>query len=322
VLTPGNKKLGGRLVWGFGLPSGRPDLCVGLSADCVQHCYALRVEGLRPAVLARYEKNLRLTRRPDFARRVRSFILAHDIAVVRVHTGGDFYDAVYAGKWLQAMRRLPAVRFFFYTRSWRDVTVCPVLEQMALLPNCRAWYSCDRGTGVPAQVPARVRLAWLMTAADDLPPHGLDLAFRIRPLRRQPLTRANGVRVCPAEDGVVRRAPVTCDRCRLCWRPLPPDTGNRIALPLPGQPSPWWPPCSTRAVRAAVSRARETDQREPAVSAGSEPIERSRGTGPTRSGRVRSVQTNGARGPARSCPHCRRGERPGQATTAKRTLAQ
>jgi hypothetical protein len=97
MLTPGNKKLGGRLIWGFGLPSGRPAVCVGLTDECRAHCYARRVEGLRPAVRARYEKNLRLSRLPDFAQRVRDFLLAHEVAVVRVHTGGDFY-AAYARK--------------------------------------------------------------------------------------------------------------------------------------------------------------------------------------------------------------------------------
>jgi hypothetical protein len=141
VLTPGNHKLGGRLIWGFGLPSGRPEVCVGLSAECRRHCYARQVEGLRPAVLACYENNLRLSRLPQFARRLRAFIRAHDIAVVRVHTAGDFYDAAYARKWLRVMQRLPAVRFFFYTRSWRDAAIRPVLEQMAGLPHCRAWYA-------------------------------------------------------------------------------------------------------------------------------------------------------------------------------------
>lgn len=32
------------------------------------------------------------------------------------------------------MRRLPAVRFFFYTRAWREAAIRPVLEQMAGLP--------------------------------------------------------------------------------------------------------------------------------------------------------------------------------------------
>ena len=235
MLTPGNRKLGERLIWGFGLPSGRPDLCVGLSEECLEHCYARAIERLRPGVLAFYRRNLRLSRQADFARRVRHFILAHDVSVVRLHVAGDFYDAAYAGKWLRAMRALPKVRFFFYTRSWREGPIRAVLERMAGLPNCRAWYSCDRGTGVPAQVPPQVRLAWLMTTPEDLPPAGVALIFRVRSLRRQARTRVNGVRVCPDEDGVARKAPVTCDRCRLCWKPLPGEAPRRFTLPTLNQ---------------------------------------------------------------------------------------
>ena len=234
MLTPGNKKLGSRLVWGFGLPSGQPDVCVGLSAECQEHCYARQAERLRPAVRARYARNLQLSRLPDFAQRARYFLLAHEAAVVRLHVGGDFYSPGYARKWLRVMRRLPRVSFFFYTRSWRVAAIRPLLEEMAGLANCRAWYSCDRGTGVPARVPPRARLAWLMTGAGDAPPPGVGLAFRVRPLRRRPLTRVNGVRVCPAEDGVRRRARVTCDRCRVCWRPLPAEAPGRTALPVLG----------------------------------------------------------------------------------------
>jgi hypothetical protein len=232
MLTPGNKKLGGALIWGFGLPSGRPDVCVGLSAPCQQHCYARRVEGLRPGVRSRYQKNLRLSLLRDFPQRVRYFILAHEVAVARIHTGGDFYDARYACKWHKVLERLPAVRFYFYTRSWRDGAIWPVLGAMAGLPNCRAWYSCDRGTGIPNSVPPGVRLAWLMTAPDDAPPRDVHLTFRVRSLRRRPQTHVEGIRVCPAEDGVARKEPVTCDRCRLCWRTLPPERLQRLSLPL------------------------------------------------------------------------------------------
>jgi hypothetical protein len=81
-------------------------------------------------------------------------------------------------------------------------------------------------------VPPRVRLAWLVTSAADLPPQGMGLTFRVRPLRRQPLTRSNRVRVCPGEDGVARQVRVTGDRCGLCWRPLPGEAPRRLALPL------------------------------------------------------------------------------------------
>jgi hypothetical protein len=193
-----------------------------MSPACYDHCYARHLEYLRPAVRATYERNLRWSRLRDFECRVRYFILAHDIAVVRLHVGGDFYSAGYARKWLRVMRRLPAVRFFLYSRSWRDPAIAVVLEAMARLSNCRVWYSCDRGTGLPTAVPERVRLAWIMTASGDTPPRSVDLTFRVRRLRSQPQTRVNGVRVCPEEDGVPRRARVTCDRCRLCWKPLTP----------------------------------------------------------------------------------------------------
>jgi hypothetical protein len=232
MLTPGNKKLGGRLIWGFGLPSGRPEICTGMSAECREYCYARQMERLRPAVLDRYERNLRLSRLPDFEQRVRYFILNHDIAVVRLHVGGEFYSDAYARKWLRVMRRLPAVRFFVYSRGWRDDRIRPVLERMAELSNCRVWYSADKGTGLPANPPPRVRLAWLMTDGDDLPPADAGLVFRIRRLRRRPRAHVRGVRVCPAEDGQPRSARVTCDRCGVCWQPLPGDKEPRLALPV------------------------------------------------------------------------------------------
>ena len=39
--------------------------------------------------------------------------------------------------------------------------------------NARVWYSCDGNTGVPADVLARVRLCWLMTHPEDVPPQAV-----------------------------------------------------------------------------------------------------------------------------------------------------
>jgi hypothetical protein len=240
MLTRGNHKLGDQFIWGFSLPSGRPDLCTGMSALCRRHCYARRLEQFRPALRASCERNWRLSRTPSFARRVRAFLVAHAVAVVRLHVGGDFYSARYARAWLRVMKRARTVRFYFYTRVWRDGAIRPVLERMARLPNCHAWYSCDRETGVPAVVAPRVRLAWLSVAADDLPPAQAALVFRIRRLRRQTAPHLAGVRVCPAEDGRRRPQPVTCERCQLCWQALPAPLTRRIPLPLlpPDRPTP------------------------------------------------------------------------------------
>ena len=228
MLTPGNHKLGRWLIWGFGLPSGTPETCPGLTDVCQSDCYAVAVERYRPAAAALYRRNLRESRRRAFVRRIRAFLVAHAVRVVRVHTGGDFYSARYARKWLRVMRRSPRVRFFFYTRAWRVPAIKAVIDRMAGLPNCRAWYSADRDTGVPTDVPARVRVAWLMTAPGDFPPAGADLVFRVRRLRRVPAPAA-GPQVCPAEDGIPRAVPITCERCGLCWRPLP---AGRTPLPV------------------------------------------------------------------------------------------
>ena len=228
MLTPGNRKLGGRLIWGFGLPSGGPAVCPGMSDACRAHCYAVALERYRPAAAAAYRRNLVRAEKRNFASRIRAFLIAHAVRVVRVHVGGDFYGAAYARKWLRVMRRSPRTRFYFYTRSWRVAAIRPVLDRMAELPNCEAWFSADRDTGVPGDVPPRVRVAWLMTAADDTPPAGTDLAFRVRSLRRHPAPAGDPL-VCPAEDGVPRSSPVTCDRCGRCWRPAAAD---RIPLPV------------------------------------------------------------------------------------------
>ena len=189
----------------------------------------------RKTAAAKYAANLALARRPDFVARVRAFLVAHHVRVVRVHTGGEFFSARYARKWRRIMRRSPRVRFFTYTRAWRVPAIKAVLGDIAGLPNARVWYSCDRETGLPADIPDRVHIAWLMADEDDRPPAGSDLVFRVRRLRSRPASTIGGVPVCPAEDGTARAARPTCDRCRLCWRRRSGDAG-RLPLPLLDRP--------------------------------------------------------------------------------------
>ena len=119
MLTPGNRKLGGDLIWGFGLPSGMPEVCVGMTPTCQAHCYAIRYAQYRTSAQAKYQRNLELSRLPDFAQRMRYFILNQDIKVVRIHTGGDFYSLSMPVNGCVSWRWLPEVQFFSYTRSWR-----------------------------------------------------------------------------------------------------------------------------------------------------------------------------------------------------------
>lgn len=219
MLTLGNHKLGTHQIWSFSLPSGTNSTCPGMTPTCGNHCYAVAMARYRPAAANAYRRNLASARRHDFVQRVRAFLLLHDVRVVRVHVGGDFFSARYARKWLRIMRRSPRTRFYFYTRSWRVPAIKAVIDRMATLANSRVWYSTDRDTGVPADIPARVRVAWLMSDATDLPPSGTNLVFRVRRLHRLPVPSMLAP-VCPTEDGQTRAVRVTCEMCGLCWRPL------------------------------------------------------------------------------------------------------
>jgi hypothetical protein len=227
MLTPGNKKLGGHLIWGFGLPSGTARLCPGMTPTCRRVCYAVRLQQYRPQALRLYRKNLQRTKRKDFVKRVRAFLCSQGVRVVRIHSTGEFVSPRYARKWLRIVAKSPKVKFFTYTRVWQLPAFTEVLDELSRLPNLSLWYSCDRDTGVPEEVPPRVRLAWLMTAADEVPPPGADLVFRTLALRRRPAEAVNGVTVCPAENGTTPAT--TCDRCRLCWKPT---VSARLSLPL------------------------------------------------------------------------------------------
>lgn len=227
MLTPGNRKLGGELIWGFGLPSGTAEVCQGMTSTCQSHCYARRYEQYRKQAAAKYQRNLELSKLADFAQRMRYFILNEDIQVVRIHTGGDFYSERYAQQWLQVIEWLPDVSFFTYTRCWRITALRQTLEQLVPYPNMRLWYSCDRETGIPSDVPAGVSVCWLMTEPHELPPVPVDLVFRIQRLRRTSLSPLSGIRVCPDENGKQYARPPHCESCGSCWRPASP----RIALP-------------------------------------------------------------------------------------------
>ena len=231
MLTPGNRKLGVDLIWGFGLPSGTLEVCLGMTPTCQTHCYAIRYAQYRTSAQAKYQRNLELSRLPDFAQRMHYFILNHDVKVVRIHTGGEFYSVRYARQWLRVMTWLPKVHFFTYTRCWRVPALKKTIDQMTGFPNTRLWYSCDRDTGIPPEVPSSVRLCWLMTRPEDVPPRPVDLVFRIKRLRTLPLYQLNGMRVCPDEDGKHYPRPPHCESCGTCWRPL--SEGNnkeRLAL--------------------------------------------------------------------------------------------
>ncbi len=219
---PHNARLG-PTIHAFNLPS-TPDVCVGATPTCSAACYAksflFRIQS------GRHRRNRERSERDDFVGSMIAEIRRGMVRVVRVHTSGDFYDPEYTRKWARIARACPGTTFFAYTRSWRQMAILPSLIDLGRLPNVSLWFSSDRDSGRPEVVPG-VRQAYLMVVGESEAAvrADADLVFRVPMPRRPgrpnaytgPAKRANGVLICPKEQGIARRVELTCSSCRICF---------------------------------------------------------------------------------------------------------
>ncbi len=90
----------------------------------------------------------------------------------------------------------------------------PYLRALAGLENMKLWYSADLDTGLPPNVPDRVRVAYLQTSANEVVDG--DLVFQVRGLRKLELPLA--VPVCEQETPKGKARGVNCANCTVCWR--------------------------------------------------------------------------------------------------------
>jgi Gene product 88 len=195
LLAINNRKLGSGGIGHFDLPA--VTTCPGRTPDvCVRHCYARVGRFNFPNVVDRLAWCFEMSQRDSFVSRMVREIRVRGIRVIRQHVSGDYYNPEYALKWYGIMHRLPRVRFWFYSRSWRIEGIELVLRQMALLPNCKVWYSLDRATGFPAERPPNVRYAFMQ---DMHAPIGgeVDLIFRTRNMLNA--SRINLPTICPSD---------------------------------------------------------------------------------------------------------------------------
>ena len=184
-LALGNNKVG--RVWTFSLPSFVT--CPGASPWCRKHCYAWRLERLRPACRRAYVRNLTLSLyRERFIKHVLES-LPEDAPLVRIHVGGDYYGPEYAAAWRDICDARPDTQFWSYTRSWAVPMILPHLELLRAAPNLQLFGSVD--TDMP------------------LPPEGWRAAFvEIDP-------RADGT-PCRHQQGEVE----SCLECGYCFHEL------------------------------------------------------------------------------------------------------
>jgi hypothetical protein len=214
LLTRGNGKLG-EGIHAWSIPA--VETCPGRSRLCERVCYALAGRFRTGMVQDRLTENLDAALSDNFVGRLVAEIRRRGVHTLRVHVSGDFFSAEYARKWLAVARQSRRTRFYAYTRSWRVEDIYPVLVELAALRNVRLWFSSDAETGIPVNLPDKVELAYLQQEAAEVP-DGAKLVFRLKHLRKAPLTRIGLALVCPTETGLPHARTATCTSCRRCYR--------------------------------------------------------------------------------------------------------
>ncbi len=210
-----NAKLG-RLIHSWSLPAGKRFSCPGESGLCRTRCYAKHGHFHQTNVKDAYARNFSFSQTDEFADWMVGALRACFAQVMRPHVSGDFYSVEYVRKWHYVVSWLKRIQFFAYTRSWREEEQLPELVKLAALPNFQMWWSIDRETG-PAPLIRGIRRAYM--AIDDvdadLAPDDCDLVFRAQ--RATVMKKANGILVCPPENGVTTQSKITCSNCGICW---------------------------------------------------------------------------------------------------------
>lgn len=171
-----------------------------------------------PAVLKSHTRNLDFSQTEDFVPWAIATLRVRSVRVMRIHVAGDFFDDAYVRRWTAIVKACPDVTFYAYTRSWRLGEMFPELIRLGQLPNMHLWWSMDRSTGRPPLIRG-IRCAYMAINDADAAtaPDDVDLVFRDDD--KTVMKKANGVQVCPPENGVATSPAITCSRCGICWKP-------------------------------------------------------------------------------------------------------
>lgn len=109
----------------------------GKKIDKKAYCYAVKSENAYPTVIPARRDNLKATILPIFVDMITAIIarklkyMKKERLIIRIHESGDFYNQVYAEKWVTVARRFendPRVVFWAYTKSlpffdWHNLPV-------------------------------------------------------------------------------------------------------------------------------------------------------------------------------------------------------
>jgi Gene product 88 len=177
ILQHGNKKLGKKdLIWTWDLPA--IETCPGKSNLCANICYADDGFFNFPNVKASLYRNFRFSLTNRFVPCMIKIIRKKSKKVIRLHSSGDFYNIDYQNKWHEIFLACKNTSFYFYTRSWRVKEQYQSLVEIAKLENIQSWWSIDKETGLPEDIPDNIKIAYLITKKENFPDFKSDLIFR------------------------------------------------------------------------------------------------------------------------------------------------
>jgi len=181
-ISEGNAKLGG--IPSLSLP---PRTSCPRGIPCRRQCYAKRMEGYRPSVVATWKRNWKLYKTdPDaYFAQVADWFAAKGInppRFFRWNTGGDIPDARYMAGVLEIARAFPATRFVLFSKA---VELLP--SRRNLPANLQIIISMWPGW-TPPKIPRGYRRAWMQDGTENRTP----------------------------ESAI--ECPGRCEQCGMCWQ--------------------------------------------------------------------------------------------------------
>ena len=117
--------------------------CPGKTEFCSRLCYGQNGRFTRPSLREKHESNLRTSKQADFVESITREILKTEARVFRLHVVGDFYSVAYVERWLEIVDKLPDVKFFGSTRSWRVSGLLDAVKRLRDSPNVYLRASID-----------------------------------------------------------------------------------------------------------------------------------------------------------------------------------
>ncbi len=178
--------------------------CPGKTEFCSRLCYGLNGRFTRQKMREIYQSNLEASKQADFVGRIVREILKTKVGVFRLHVVGDFYSVEYVEKWLEIADRLPDVKFFGSTRSWRVLGLRDTVKRFRDVPNVYLRASIDFSH---LDKPSYSWGVWSIEGKGDPCPHDYSLVEN-------------------------------CITCKKCWQSKDSDIRLRLKWGTPTQLSP------------------------------------------------------------------------------------